>query len=438
MSQPNSMRTVAWASLIGTTIEFYDFLIYGTAAALVFNKVFFPALGAAAGTALAFATLGVAFVARPFGSVLFGHFGDRIGRKKTLVATLLLMGLATVAVGLLPTTAVLGPAAPVLLVLLRICQGLAVGGEWAGATLLTAENAPAGKRGSYALFPQLGPALGFVLASATFLITSLFMSGAAFVAWGWRVPFVCSVVLIGVGLFVRTRLRETAVYTTSAGAPRSLRPPIIESFTRQPKQILLGAGTATMCFAFYYFAVTYLSSYGTAQLKLSRQAVLIVGIIAGVALAAATIISARASDRLGRRRVGLYGNTLAIVSGLVLFPILSIGTIWAFAIAACLAMVCVGSTYGPIGALLPEVFATRYRYTGAGIAYNLAGVIGGAVTPLLATQLVSSAGGYYVGVYLSAVGLLSLLCQLALGESKQNTLADVDHGSAPALAVTER
>ena len=218
------MRRIAIASMTGTVIEFYDFFIYGTAAALVFNKVFFPSLGAAAGTALALATFGVAFVARPFGSVLFGHFGDKLGRKRTLVTTLLVMGLSTLAIGLLPTTGAIGIAAPILLVLLRILQGLAVGGEWAGATLLTAENSPGKMRGKYALFPQLGPSLAFALASATFLTTALTMSNEAFLAWGWRVPFIGSVVLVAVGLYVRLAITETAAFmarekTTSTRMP---------------------------------------------------------------------------------------------------------------------------------------------------------------------------------------------------------------------------
>src|SRR4051812_20369355 len=234
------MRRIAIASMTGTVIEFYDFFIYGTAAALVFNKVFFPELGAAAGTALALATFGVAFVARPFGSVLFGHFGDRLGRKRTLVTTLLLMGGSTLAIGLLPTTGAIGIAAPILLVLLRILQGLAVGGEWAGATLLTAENSPAKTRGMYALFPQLGPSLAFALASATFLTTALTMSSEAFLAWGWRVPFIASVVLVAVGLYVRLAITETAAFMARDKTPGT-RMPVAEVLSTHPRRVLLGA-----------------------------------------------------------------------------------------------------------------------------------------------------------------------------------------------------
>lgn len=412
------MRRVALASMTGTTIEFYDFFIYGTAAALVFNTVFFPELGAVAGTAAAFATFGVAFLARPFGSIIFGHFGDRIGRKGTLVTTLLLMGLSTVAIGLMPTTGMIGAAAPILLVVLRIVQGLAVGGEWAGATLLTAEYAPPTQRGRYALFPQLGPSVAFALASATFLVTALTMSDEAFLAYGWRIPFVGSLLLVAVGLYVRLKIEETPVFR-GAVADRSLsRSPLLDVYRSQPREVFLAGGALTMLFAFFYIGVTYLTSYGTSQLGLSRATVLAVGILGGLAFALTTILSALYSDRVGRRRVIIYGNAFAIAFSLVLFPILDIGTTWAFAVGVCVTLGLVGIAYGPAGAYLPEIFATRYRYTGAGMAYNLAGVLGGAIPPIFATSLVAAYGSYAIGVYLAATGLLSLLCVLALRETK--------------------
>ncbi|MFF2084019.1 MFS transporter [Nocardia sp. NPDC058176] len=438
VSQPHQsppMRRLAWASMLGTTIEFYDFLIYGTAAALVFNKTFFPALGTAAATTLSFATLGVAFVMRPLGAILFGHFGDRIGRKKTLVSTLLLMGLSTVAVGLLPTTGQIGILAPILLVALRICQGLAVGGEWAGATLLTAENAPPEKRGTYALYPQLGPSLGFVLASATFLTTRLTMSAESFATWGWRIPFLLSIVLIGVGLYMRMNIEETATFRRETRAAKPRRTPLFEAVTRQPREIALGAGAVSMCFAFYYIGVTYLTSYGTEQLGLSTPTVLAVGIGTGSTLAVTTVIGALYSDRVGRRRMMAIGTVYSIVFALLLFPILSIGSTWSFVLGACLSQVGVGLAYGPVGAQLPELFATRYRYTGAGLSYNLAGVLGGAVTPLLAVQLEATVGGGAVGVYLAGVAAVSLLCVLATRETHRQSIDSA--GADSPTAVTQ-
>ena len=417
------MRRIAIASMTGTVIEFYDFFIYGTAAALVFNKVFFPSLGAAAGTALALATFGVAFVARPFGSVLFGHFGDKLGRKRTLVTTLLVMGLSTLAIGLLPTTGAIGIAAPILLVLLRILQGLAVGGEWAGATLLTAENSPGKMRGKYALFPQLGPSLAFALASATFLTTALTMSNEAFLAWGWRVPFIGSVVLVAVGLYVRLAITETAAFMAREKTT-STRMPVMEVLSTHTGRVLLGAGSTMAVFAFFYIGVTYLTSYGTQELGLPRTTVLAMGIIGGLVFAATTIVGAILSDRVGRRKMIIIGNASAIVGGIIAFPILDIGTAWAFGLGLSLVLGVVGIAYGPQGAQLPELFPTHYRYTGAGMAYNLAGVLGGGVVPLIATALVAGLGSSLaIGLLLAGLSVVSLLCTLALPDTNAESIS---------------
>jgi MFS family permease len=418
------MRRIALASMTGTVIEFYDFFIYGTAAALVFNKVFFPELGAAAGTALALATFGVAFVARPFGSVLFGHFGDRLGRKRTLVTTLLLMGLSTLAIGLLPSTGVIGWVAPALLVLLRVLQGLAVGGEWAGATLLTAENAPAKVRGKYALYPQLGPSVAFALASATFLTTALTMSNEAFLAWGWRIPFIGSVVLVALGLYVRLAITETAAFATRNEAQVSTRLPVTEVLTRQPRTVLLGAGSTMAVFAFFYIGVTYLTSYGTQQLGLPRPTVLAMGIIGGLVFAATTIAGAILSDRVGRRRMVIIGNALSVVGGVIAFPIIDLGTAASFGLGLSIVLGVVGIAYGPIGAQLPELFPTRYRYTGAGMSYNLAGVLGGGVVPLIATALVATyATSLAIGLLLAGLAVVSLACTLLLPDSVDESIS---------------
>ena len=424
------MRRIAIASMTGTVIEFYDFFIYGTAAALVFNKVFFPSLGASAGTALALATFGVAFVARPFGSVLFGHFGDKLGRKRTLVTTLLVMGLSTLAIGLLPTTGAIGIAAPILLVLLRILQGLAVGGEWAGATLLTAENSPGKMRGKYALFPQLGPSLAFALASATFLTTALTMSNEAFLAWGWRVPFIGSVVLVAVGLYVRLAITETAAFMAREKTT-STRMPVMEVLSTHTGRVLLGAGSTMAVFAFFYIGVTYLTSYGTQELGLPRTTVLAMGIIGGLVFAATTIAGAILSDRVGRRKMIIIGNASAIVGGIVAFPILDIGTPWAFGLGLSVVLGVVGIAYGPQGAQLPELFPTHYRYTGAGLSYNLAGVLGGGVVPLIATALVAGLGSSLaIGILLAGLSVISLLCTIALPDTNADSIT-----STPARAA---
>ncbi|MFD4458613.1 MFS transporter [Nocardia sp. NPDC058480] len=424
-----SMRKVAIASCIGTTIEFYDFFIYGTAAALVFPKVFFPALGSTAGTFASFATFAVAFIARPVGAVLFGHYGDRIGRKKTLVSTLLLMGLCTVLIGMLPGAGTIGVAAPIILVLLRFGQGFAVGGEWAGATLLTAEYAPPGKRGLYAMFPQIGPAFAFILSSSTFLITGAVLGDAndAFLTWGWRIPFLFSIVLVAIGLYMRLAIEETPVFRANqaqraldTSKPNAL--PFLDAWRFQAKEILLSAGSLALLFAFFYMGTAYLTSYGTKTLGFSRPFVLTVGIGAALIFGAAIIVSALYSDRLGRRRVIMVSSGLAVVWSLMLFPLLDTKSPVAFAIGVGITLAIFGIAYGPCGALLPEMFQTRFRYTGAGLGYNLAGVLGGAIPPLIAAPLSASFGSISIGVMLSGLAVLSLVCTKALVETKDQAM----------------
>jgi MFS family permease len=423
------MRRIAIASCVGTTIEFYDFFIYGTAAALVFPKVFFPALGPAAAAVASFATFAVAFVARPVGAVVFGHFGDRVGRKRTLISTLLLMGVATTLIGLLPGATTIGVAAPIILVLLRIAQGFAVGGEWAGASLLTAEYAPPGERGRYATFPQLGAFLAFGLSSATFLVTGLAMgdTDAAFLDYGWRIPFVLSSLLVIIGLYVRLRIEETPVFRQTqeqaAATPARVRqrPPFGEVLVRQPKEVLLAAGSITIVFSFFNMGTTYLTSYGVG-LGHSRPTVLVAGIIAAVVAGVVTIATGRMSDRLGRRRLIMAACAVGIVWGLLLFPLLDTGSTLAFGFGLVVTLSIVGVSYGPAGAFLPELFETRYRYTGAGLGYNLAGILGGAIPPLLAPALTASYGSIAIGVLLTVSAVLSYFCTRALVETRARAL----------------
>ncbi|NKT44047.1 MFS transporter [Rhodococcus hoagii] len=427
ITRRTGVRRVAVASCIGTTIEFYDFFIYGTAAALVFPTVFFPALGSTAGTVASFATFAVAFIARPVGAMLFGHYGDRIGRKKTLVSTLLLMGISTLLIGLLPGAETIGVAAPIILVLLRFGQGFAVGGEWAGATLLTAEYAPPGKRGLYAMFPQLGPAIAFVLSSSTFILTGAIFgdTNEAFLDWGWRVPFVFSIVLVGIGLYMRLAIEETPVFraqqaSDDTSAPRTL--PFLDAWRFQSKEILLSGGALATLFALFYMGTAFLTSYGTKTLGFSRPFVLAVGIVSAVVFGAAIVVSALYSDRIGRRRVIMISCVLAVVWALVLFPLLDTGSAAAFVIGMCVTLAIFGMAYGPCGALLPEMFHTRYRYTGAGLGYNLAGVLGGAIPPLIAAPLASSFGSFAIGLMLAVLGVVSFVCTRALVETKDRAL----------------
>ena len=435
-SPPVPLGRVAAASCAGTTIEFYDFFIYGTAAALVFPKVFFPALGSTAGTVASFATFAVAFIARPVGAVLFGHYGDRIGRKRTLISTLLLMGAATVLIGLLPGAATIGVAAPIILVLLRFAQGFAVGGEWAGATLLTAEYAPKGKRGLYGVFPQLGPAIAFGLSSGTFLITGLVMGDTdeAFLNYGWRIPFLLSILLIGVGLWVRLSIEETPAFRAAqarakaraeieASAP-ARRMPFLDVVRSQPREVLLSAGALTMLFAFFYMGTAYLTTYGTSKTgpALDRPTVLGIGVAAAVVFGAATVVSGMLSDRYGRKNVITVSSVAGIVWALVLFPLVDMGGALNFGIGLSVTMVIFAIAYGPAGSYLPELFRAEHRYTGAGLGYNLAGVLGGAIPPLLAPGLAASFGSFSIGVMLALTGVLSLVCVSMLAETRDREL----------------
>lgn len=420
------MRKVALASFMGTVIEFYDFGIYATAAALVFAHAFFPALGQQAGTVVSYATLGVAFVARPLGSILFGHFGDRLGRKRTLIYTMSLMGLATVLIGLLPTAATIGAVAPIILVVLRIAQGVAAGGEWAGAALFTSEHAPKERRGFWAMFTNLGGAFANILALGTFLLTGLYMSDETFAAWGWRLPFLISIVLVAVGLYVRLRIEETPVFQAEAQRRRADGGglPFKEAFTHQWKEILLGAGALVMAFSLGYVGIAFLTNYGTATLHLPRPQVLGAGMFGNLLNCLAIIVGGTLTDRFGRRRVLLVANIVGIPWALALFPVLDTGSIGAFWLGESVTFLIAGVGFGVAGSFLSELFHTRYRYTAAGLSYSLAGVLGGAIPPLIAASLIGTYGSFVFGIFLAVYCLAGLLCTLALRETRHRDLTE--------------
>ncbi|WP_032404221.1 MFS transporter [Rhodococcoides fascians] len=432
---PPKMKKVAAASFIGTVIEFYDFGIYGVAAALVFPTLFFPALGTAAGVVASFATLGVAFVARPFGSILFGHFGDRIGRKKTLVATMLLMGISTVLVGLMPTAATIGIAAPIIIVFLRILQGLAAGGEWGGAVLFVSEHSPKAQRGFWSSFPSFGGGIAIILSNATFLLTALTMSNESFVNWGWRVPFLASFLLIGVGLWIRLSIDETPVFANQAKKVGTTRVPFLDAFKSQPVQILLATGATAMTLSLTYVGGPYLISYGSGTLGLERPFVLTIAVLGGVAISIAVILGAVLSDRIGRRRMILIAAVAAVIWTLTLFPILDTRSQLAFALGVPVTMFISGLATGPLGAFLSEQFATRYRYTATGLSYSLAGMLGGAIPPLIATPIISAWGSFAFGCVMAGIALISIVCILVIGETNQYDL-DSDEVSGSGAVTT--
>lgn len=417
-----SPRRVAVASFIGNTIELYDFFIYGMATALVLDDVFFPNLSPLNATLASFSTYAVAFLARPIGSIVFGHFGDRVGRKSVLVTSLLLMGVSTALVGLLPGYATLGSWAPLLLVTLRFLQGIGIGGEWGGAVLLAVEHAPRGKRGLYAAFPQLGPPVGFSAATGVFWLVSASLDEAAFASWGWRIPFLLSFLLVAVGLVVRLKISETPVFARSVAERAASRAPLMELLRCHTRELLLGAGAMAVVYALFYTSMTYGLSYTTTSLGMPRNTMLALSLVACLFLAAGIWFSATRSDTDGRRRLVLSGCGLAAVWSLLLFPLLDTERPVLMALALGGALFCLGVTSGPMGAYLPELFPARVRYSGASLAYNLGGVLGGAVSPLVVPRLQSGFGSASVGWYVSGMALVSLLCVRALPETREREL----------------
>ena len=408
-------RRILIASLVGTSVEFYDFYIYATAAALVFGPLFFPAGDPATQLLSSYASLGVAFVARPVGAWAFGHYGDRIGRKSTLVASLLLMGGSTLAIAFLPTYAQAGFWAPVLLCLLRFGQGFGLGGEWGGAALLAVENAPDGWRGRYGMVPQLGAPIGFVAANGLFLILGLTMTPAQFLAWGWRLPFALSVVLVGVGLWVRLKVAETPAFAAvlEEGPPPAV--PMGELLRGHWRAALGGTLGAVACFAVYYLATAFALGYATTTLGIDRQTMLALQLGAILFMAVGIALSGIWADRTSPAHVLIRGCIGAVVAGAVLAPGLGSGSLATIFASLAFALLVMGFVYGPLGAWLPSLFPARVRYTGVSLAFNLAGIIGGGLTPVVAQALAVRGGLVWVGAYLAVMAGISLVALAILG-----------------------
>ncbi|MET0725647.1 MAG: MFS transporter [Leifsonia sp.] len=428
----NTRGRVILASLIGTSIEFYDFYVYATAAVLVFPTLFFTNEDPTVALLQSFAVFGVAFIARPIGSIVFGHFGDRIGRKGTLVASLLTMGIATFVIGILPTALTPGweVLAPALLVIMRFGQGLGLGGEWSGAALLATENAPAGKRAIWGTFPQLGAPIGFILANGVFLILSSTIDSEAFLAWGWRVPFIASAILVVIGLYVRLKLIETPAFTkvVEQGAVAGL--PLARVFSTSWRPLILGTFIMLATYVLFYLMTTFTLTYGTtatdapvAGLGYSRESFLIMLIIGVVFFGIFTLVSGPLAERFGRRRSLIWTTVGIIVFGLLFVPLFAGGTIGVMALLI-IGFTLMGLTFGPMGAVLPELFPTNVRYTGSAISYNVASILGAAVAPFIAVELWKDGGGspVLVGVYLSVMAVITLI---ALIISKDTT--DVEY-----------
>ncbi|CAL9606959.1 Inner membrane metabolite transport protein YhjE [Streptomyces sp. enrichment culture] len=411
------MPRLAGAALAGTAIEFYDFFVYGTAAALVLGPLFFPTISPLAGTLAAFGTFGVGFVARPLGSVLFGHIGDRHGRRPVLVLSLLLTGASTVAVGCVPTYDTIGVAAPLFLIALRFLQGLGLGGEWGGAVLLTAEHAPAGRRALWASFPQVGPALGFLLANGVVLVLSASLSDAQFAQWGWRVPFWAAGVLALIGLWLRSSLAESPRFLELDGRARV---PFAEVVRDHWRLVLLTAGALAIGYAIFYTVSTWSLAYATERLGVERSVMLVCIMAAVVVKGALTPVFALLGDRYGRRPVCLIGCGAAAVWMFPMVALLATGEPLLMFLGFLVAMIAFITMFSVIAAYLPELYEARVRCTGAAVGYNLGGVVGGAVTPIVATALAEQGGRvpWAVGAYLTAIALLSLGCFALLPETR--------------------
>jgi len=416
--EETSVRRIVLASLVGTTIEFYDFYIYGTAAALVIGQTFFPDSAPQSQALKAFLTFGIAFLARPVGSVLFGHFGDRIGRKSTLVASMLVMGLSTTLIGILPGYAQAGAIAPWLLCLLRFGQGIGLGGEWGGAALLAVENAPEGRRAWFGMFPQLGPPLGFLLANGLFLLLLLGLGQQAFVAWAWRIPFLASAVLVAIGLYVRVTLSETPAFQQAMARQERAKVPLLDVVRRHPVALLQGALAIVVCYALFYISTVFALSYGVNQRHMASRDFLGLLCIAVLFMAAATPLAAFLADRFGRRPVLLAAQALAALTGFLLAPLLGGGGTLSVLLFLALALGVMGLTFAPLGALLPELFPTRVGYTGASTAYNLGGILGASLAPSLAQWLLQHGGLPGVGYYIVAAAAISFLSVLSMKETK--------------------
>jgi MFS family permease len=407
-------RRVLAASLVGTSVEFYDFYIYATAASLVFGPMFFPAASPSSQLLSAYATFAVAFIARPIGAAVFGHFGDRVGRKSTLVASLMLMGGSTFAIAFLPGYAQAGLIAPILLCLLRFGQGFGLGGEWGGAALLAVENAPPGWRARFGMFPQLGAPVGFIAANGLFLLLSLFLTPADFKSWGWRLPFLASSLLVMVGLWVRLKLTETPAFSRAMAEAEPAKAPLLEVLRHYPLQVIAGTFSAVICFALFYLSTAFALGYGSTTLGYARTTFLAVQLGAIGFMAVGIVLAGWWADKATPRKVLIWGCVMTVATGFLITPMMGSGSlllVWAFLALALLVM---GFVYGPLGAFLPHLFPARVRYTGASAAFNVGGIIGGGLTPFVASALALKGGLVPVGLCLSGAALVSLVALIPL------------------------
>jgi metabolite-proton symporter len=438
LGQTSDIRRVALASGIGTTIEWYDYFAYANAAALVFGPLFFPEFSVLAGTLASLSTFAIGFVVRPFGGALFGHLGDKVGRKAMLVLSLLIMGVATFAIGLLPTYAAIGVAAPILLILLRLVQGFAVGGEWGGAVLMAVEHAPRNRRGFYGSWPQVGVPAGVVLSNLVFLVSAAALSEEQFAAWGWRVPFLISIVLVAVGLVIRLKIEESPVFARVKETRSEARMPIVDVFRTYPKEVVL-AGAAFMANNVTGYTVqVYVLSYGTQALGLSITTMLTLVLVTAFIGIFGILGFSALSDRVGRRRVFLTGAVCQAAWALPFFWLIDTGSIALILTALVVMILASYSMYGPMAAMFAEIFGTRVRYTGASLGYQLGAIVGGGFAPLIAAALFAATGtSASVSIYIIAVTAISFAAVYLLGETYRRDIDEAPAGKREVVPEAE-
>jgi metabolite-proton symporter len=414
----NSLQHVLFGSLIGTTIEFFDFYIYANAAVLVFPQLFFPGTDSTTSVLQSLATFSIAFFARPIGSAVFGHYGDKIGRKTTLVVALLTMGISTVCIGFLPSYASIGIVAPILLMLCRFGQGVGLGGEWGGAVLLAIENAPPHKRAWYGMFPQLGAPIGLLLSGGTFLILTDTMSSEDFLDYGWRIPFIASSLLVLVGFYIRLKITETPAFEHAKEEQEEVKIPFITLLKSYRKELFFGTFAAVTTFVVFYLMTVFMLNWNTKELHFSNKEALLIQLFSVLFFAAFIPISAVIADKIGRRKMLIYASIAIAVFGLFFSQFLNSGSTILVTLFLCLGMSLMGFTYGPIGTFLSELFPTTVRYSGASLTFNLAGIIGAAFAPMIAIWIASNYGLTYVGYYLSAAAVISVISLLVISRKQ--------------------
>ena len=431
LNKESSMRKVALTSLAGTSIEWYDFFLYGAAAALVFPTAFFGEIPESTALILSLLTFAAGFIARPIGGIIFGHYGDKVGRKKTLVAALMLMGIASTLIGLLPTYAMIGVTAPILLTTLRFAQGLAIGGQWGGAMLLVTESAPSNKRGYYGAFAQAGAPIGVILANLAFIATSALLPDEAFMSWGWRIPFLASAILIGISMYIQLTMEDTKAFRELQNHQKSIgsnenreikKSPVLEAMNKYPKRIALAAGAFLSIQVTFYILVAFLLAYGVTSADMSRDDMLSAVLIGSAIMVPVQFMFSSYSDRNGRKGIFMTGAILTAIWAFAIFPLVDTGNFWLIVLAVTFGLSFLAMMYGPQAAFFTELFSTEVRYSGATLGYQLGAIAGGAFAPTIAAKLWTDFDIFWVSVYIAIASILTLLSVMSLTETYKTDL----------------